>query len=193
MNAFRVWLRVCQLALLTVVILGVASRGLAMQELPPQIGVLVTCFSTNTEQVDSLLSQHRRDGDDAALRTAVQGLVEAGKAELNEIAYGSTRSGFPMKVESVVERLYPTENDPGEIPQELRGPIQAATRLTSHATPTAFLSRPTGSTLQVTPQGGSHGRLIALNFNLDGWEHVNDDVHSQVRQKCACPFLMHTK
>jgi hypothetical protein len=90
-----------------------------------------------------------------------------------------TRSGAPAVVESIVERVYPTEFDPAELNQSLEGPITKENRIATHATPTAFQTRNTGLTIKVTPQVGPDGQTIDMNIMIDGTEFVGNDVHGQ--------------
>lgn len=93
-----------------------------------------------------------------------------------------TRSGSQAKVEVIRELIYPTEYDPPELPQDFGDltdvagagidvppddPTAAAPPPSfpvTPATPTAFQTRNTGVTLQVTPQIGPDGYTIEMDL-----------------------------
>ena len=155
------------------------GEGAILESMPHQIGILVEGISADRRLVEPLLYQFREEPDDGALRAELETHLRSGKAAVSELSYAVTRSGLSTSVESVVERIYPTEFDPAEISQELRGPIAKGNVITSPATPTAFATRNTGLSVKVTPQHGPDRRRVDMDIAIDGVEFAGDDRMGQ--------------
>ena len=88
-----------------------------------QVGVLVEYFELDHSALPPLLREYQLAPDATNLLKTVQGMAEAGQARLVESSYLVARSGVHGKITSAREYLDPTEFDPPELPQTLRGPI----------------------------------------------------------------------
>ena len=157
------------------------------QTMPVQVGVFVEFIAADTALVEGLLYKHRDATSDRALRSALEEHLSQGTAKVSEMAYVIAASGSEAKIESVVERIYPTEFDPPEVVKEIQGPVSAADRITTPATPTAFTTRSTGLTITVKPWVSPERSMVEMDIRVDGVEYMGDDVHGKGPATVATP------
>lgn len=119
--------------------------------------MLVEFLAADHGLMDSLLHQYRNEPNDVALREKLLEHQGFGTATVSECAYLLVQAGETAEVASTVERIYPTEFDPAEVIPEVLGPVEEGTRLTAHASPTAFRMREMGLAREDTAVVGGAG------------------------------------
>lgn len=145
------------------------TRAELYQALPKLIQVQVEWIRLDHETVTDLMLFRKPKGDSTDLRREVQELVNKGKAEIVETAVCLARPGQKATVESIREKIYPTEYEPAEVPNEIEigGNVdsKALSQLVTPPTPTAFETRNVGTTLEIEPNIGADGRIIDIRFS----------------------------
>ena len=82
--------------------------------------------------------------------------------------------GQAATTESISEYIYPTEYEPGEIPDEIDGEaLPQNTPIGSPPTPTAFDTKNTGSTFEVEAQIDVNAPIVELRFTPTIVYHVD--------------------
>ena len=119
-------------------------------------------ISIGHREANKLLRAHWANRDAGELRAIMEDKIEKGEAELIESIYVKGLNGVRVKAASVQEHIYPTEWDPAEIPQKLRG-YEVEIKATG-ANPTAFDVRNVGTTVEIEAQIGAEGQEISLNI-----------------------------
>jgi len=152
----------------------------------PQIEQMVSVFIEYIEidhlKANHLIRENAGKRDLTGLRNLLDEMIETGDAELLESAYVVGRSGQRTKIESIEEKIYATEYDPPELPQNI-GQVANLPKdpsvFKTAANPTAFEMRPVGVTLEVDPQlnNGVIGLHLApeLIEYLGDYKFVDDD------------------
>ena len=156
-----------------------------------QIGIFVEYFQLDHGEANRHVRTHMstRHSDATVLHDALARLVDVQKAKRIGGAYLVTHSGQRAKIESIVEHIYPTEFDPPEITQELKGPFSNEVDLTTHLTPTAFETRNTGWTLEVDPVLRADGETVDLNIATENVEHVGEKDWGQQESRMSQPVF----
>ena len=122
--------------------LPLAAAGLCLQaNLFANDGILVERIEVDAALGSRMLAEGL-GGE--ALRGALAKHIAEGDATLVEEAYIAGLPERKLALTSAHELIYPTEYDPPEIPQKLRGPIEPGTRLITGAAPGAFEMRRIG-------------------------------------------------
>ena len=127
-----------------------------------QVGVLVEFIQLADRVANKMLRKHAASLSARALREELEVMLDADTAKLVESAYIKTKSGQRAKVESIDEKIYPTEFDPPEIPQTVT--LTEAQAPGTAANPTAFDIRNVGTTLEVDPVISADAKSIDLNI-----------------------------
>lgn len=199
-------------ALASLVTLGVFGSGLAPSVLradetsvdpfadnPPffshdsslQVRVSVEFIGLSHEKMNELLFEAPPGASDAALRKTVAGLVKTGEAELVETMLCLAPNGSRATAESVKEFVYPSEYEPGEIPNaillenagdtETSGPPPALRRndYATGPTPTAFEARNLGSMLEIEPKVVTGGERVHLSLAPEIVHHVGNQIWAE--------------
>ena len=147
---------------------GPPTREELRRNLPKLIQVQIEWIQLDHSTLTDLLFLRDLKGDSTELRKEVQDLVRKEKAEILETAIVITRSGQKAVAESIKEKIYPTEYEPAEVPNdvEVTGNTTAETlaQLVTPPTPTAFETRNLGTTLEVEPVVGADDKTIDLRF-----------------------------
>jgi hypothetical protein len=86
-----------------------------------QLGISVEYIQLDHIEANRRIRKHLASGkaDATVLHKGLTELVTRKKAKRVASTYLVTRSGQRAKVESIIERIYPPEFDPPEVPQEL--------------------------------------------------------------------------
>ncbi len=143
-----------------------------LKDIQPGVGILIEYISLSHTTANELLRKIGTKATDAGdTRKQLDGMIDRGDAELLETAWVRSRSGQRAKTLSVLEKIYPTEYDPPEIPN-LIGNIGRAVPLKkgdptihmTHGNPAAFETRNVGITLEVDPVIGADQTHINLNL-----------------------------
>lgn len=135
-------------------------------DLPKMIRVHAEFIEMPQATYTELLSKPSTSANDTQLRAECAELIAGGEARLVESMSVTAIPGQAATVESIAEYIYPTEYDPGEVPQEVNGipPGPDAMALGSPPNPTAFDIKNTGSTLEVEAQIDVNETFIELRF-----------------------------
>ncbi len=137
------------------------------------------------------------DLDSNGLRDEVQGELAGGAFSIVDVVSMSGPFGQELVSEGVVERIYPTEYDPPELPT-YREPEGLALRFwapSAYPTPTAFETRNTGVTTRakVVDRGLAQGYTVAYSGEIvryAGERAVNELVTPSGREPlCTMPVF----
>ena len=152
-------------------------------------------------EANRLIHQHLKTSRDAdALRDAVLALVKQNGAARIDLQAVSLGEGQGAKLDSVVEKSYPTEFDPGQVPQSLtvQGPNPAVE--VSPVVPSSFVLRKLGRMAEMKVGLTENGQLLDLEFRPVWAEHLGDmsygEKTSEVKQplfftaQCTSDLLM---
>ncbi|WP_193210622.1 hypothetical protein [Luteolibacter marinus] len=152
---------------------------------PRLVRVMVEYIEVPHETLTRLLLEPRKGSHDKELRATVGKLVGEGKATVVETMLCTGRSGEKTTAESIEEFIYPTEYEPGEIPNEIHT-TESGDKVKSdgrdHAigpTPTSFEVRNLGSTLEIEPTIGAGNQLIDLRMAPDIVYHVGNETWTE--------------
>lgn len=123
-----------------------------------------------------LMSQPRTSANDTALRAECAELIAAGTASVLESLCFTALPGQAATSESIAEYIYPTEYEPGQIPEKVNGedPPQN-TAWGSPPTPSAFDTKNTGSTFEVEAQIDANDGIVELRFTPTLVYHVGNE------------------
>jgi len=135
---------------------------------PIQVRVITEFFEVSQETATDILSEERKGANDNDLRQRMLDLVKkkSNGARIIDAVVISTRSGQRAKVETIEEKIYPTEYDPPEaalVGDDDKSKGKKAAVL-APPNPTAFEMRPVGVTLEVDPVVDSNGVTVELNI-----------------------------
>ncbi len=129
-----------------------------------QVTLLTEYIEVDASTAHSLVSKLEHLIDATALRRGLDEPIKAGSARLLESSVLLTRLGQRAKTESILEYIYPTEFDPAEMPQAMKGPIDGKVRFMTSCGATAFEMRPTGITVEADPSRAKGQRSVTLNI-----------------------------
>jgi len=133
------------------------------KESEKKVHVYYEFIEVDHDELSNWIFENTMDNDATELRNEVQKWIKSGRAEIIEAVVVAARSGQRAKIESGEEFIYPTEYDPGEIPNKVN--LNSGAKATSTGvTPTAFETRNLGVTLEVDPVVGSAGVVVDLNL-----------------------------
>ncbi|QQL43951.1 Amuc_1098 family type IV pilus outer membrane protein [Sulfuriroseicoccus oceanibius] len=96
----------------------------------------------------------------------MRGLNQKKGVDMLNAPHVVTRSGQVARVEVMREFIYPTEYDPPELPNAVRGDRDLGSFPVTPATPTAFDMKPLGTIMEVDPVVNKEGTLVELNVDL---------------------------
>lgn len=150
-------------------------------DLPKLIRIMVEYVEMPHEEFTKLIEPVRRGADDAEMRESAKKLVKEEKARMLETSVITTTAGQRAKVESILEKIYPTEYDPpqisdGEADSENGEDEGAAGRAAvTPPTPTAFDIRNVGTTVEVEPNVDVDGVTVNLNIAPEIVYHGGED------------------
>lgn len=143
------------------------------------LGLTAEWIEVDLAVLPALLAKHGGEFDAGGLHEAVTALIDEGKAERKEIVYGRGDFGTRMKIESIDEKIYPTEYDPPEIPNTVTISNTSADVVPrTGATPTAFETRNVGVTVEAEPVQTESG-LIHLTLAAEEVDDLGRDFHAE--------------
>ncbi len=118
------------------------------------------------ETYTKLMAKPRTSTNDTDLRAECAKLLTDKKAMMIESLSVNALPGQNATTESISEYIYPTEYEPGEIPNEINGePAPGNSAIGSPPTPSAFNTKNTGSTFEVEAQIAKNGSMVDLRYN----------------------------
>ena len=154
----------------------------------------------------------RREGlTDAEIYQRLIAEVDKGTAIQESFTVIRTRSGEKATSRAISEVIYPTEYEPAQVPETLSvatsqptgkkapqavtdasklahtPPISLSGGLITRATPTAFETRDTGTTIEIMPTISDSGKFIDIRFNLESTELVDIRSWGQGVNTCQLP------
>ena len=156
---------------------------------PVTVSVLAEYIEVDDSEGANLLSELDTSASATALHEKLSEMVEAGSAKLIESATLTTRSGQRAKVSSGKRWIYPTEMDPPEIPQEIRGPIEQGVDFITPLSFTAFDTRNVGTTLEVDPVTGPGKVIIDINLAPELVAYFGDSKHGRGASEAIMPVF----
>ena len=173
-----------------VLTIGVSAQDpnfdpLGTRNMPKMVRVMVEFIEVPLPELTKLLAEPRTTTNDNDLRTAAGKLVELGIAKHAETQFVMARSGETAKTEGILEYIYPTEYDPAELPNEVNtgevneNTIELFKNMLIPPTPTAFDTRPTGSSLEIQPQLDENDLLVNLQFEPELVAHVRNEIWAE--------------
>lgn len=136
--------------------------------------------------------------DGTSVQTLVRGLDQKKGVDLMAQPSVTTRSGQAASIRIVREFLYPTEYEPPEVPNTITGTVVITTDGDSvtdiqdlgsntipvtPATPTAFVTKEVGITLDVLPVADANRRFVNITLNpvvtdFDGFVNYGSPINS---------------
>ncbi len=150
---------------------------------PKQLTVFLEYIEVEAAKYHDWMFENRISTTGTPLRKEVQQWVKSGDATIIETTSTLVRSSQRAKVESVSEKIYPTETGTPGVPNEVllegkdtKAPIEGAT-------PSAFETRNVGTTFEVDPVLGADNFTVDLNLSpeivtgngLTDWPPENSD------------------
>ncbi|MDF1710787.1 MAG: hypothetical protein P1U90_01015 [Akkermansiaceae bacterium] len=136
-----------------------------INDLPKMIRVQAEFIEMPHETYTGLMSKPRTSGNDSDLRAECAKLVKAGDAGILETMCVTALPGQSATTESISEFIYPTEYEPGELPNEINGEaVNGDHPIGSPPTPSAFDTKNTGSTFEVEAQIDANESIVELRF-----------------------------
>lgn len=143
------------------------------------IRVQVEMIDISHEKMTELLTAEKVPTD-TELRKTVGELIKKKEAKILETMMVVARSGQKATAESIEEFIYPTEYEPGQLPENIHVGEKGKTenidgrKLAIGPTPTAFETRNLGTTLEVEPNLGESGKYVDLRFAPEIVFHVKN-------------------
>ena len=175
---------------------------------PKQISFCCEEFSLPLAMAAKL---HREGLTDAEIYQRLIAEVDKGTAIQESFTVIRTRSGEKATSEAISEVIYPTEFEPAKVPETLSvatsqptgkkapqavtdasklahaPPISLSGGLITRATPTAWETRDTGTTIEIQPMISDDAKFIDINFSWDRTELVDIRSWGQGVSTCQQP------
>jgi hypothetical protein len=133
---------------------------------PPQptIQTQVEFIEVTQERYTALAAGNHTTGNDSALREELAAMVSKGEAEVVETMVCTARDCHTAKAESITEFIYPTEEEPQELPPNTgsEGAADAA-----GPAPNAWDRRNLGSTLEVETVFYHDSGTVDMRFDAE--------------------------
>ena len=157
---------------------------------PRMVRVQVEFVEVKQSSYLALMETEQKTADATGLRRRVVGLVEQGEASVLETMLVMGRSGEKATVESICERIYPSEYEPpGSLPgsfastpiQGLGGGFKFHPLAAAFTVPTSFETRNVGSTLEIAPNVGELGQLVDVQLAPEIVRFAGYKVHLERR------------
>ncbi len=154
-------------------------------DLPKVIRIMVEFVEMPHEELTKLIEPVRHGADDAEMRADAKKLVKEKKARILETTVITTTAGQRAKVESVLEKIYPTQYDSPRISDDdagsdsNKGSKKARRAAVTPPNPTAFDVRNLGTTMEVEPNVDADGVTVNLNIAPEIVYHAGDDVYAE--------------
>jgi hypothetical protein len=152
----------------------------AANDLPKNIRVIVEYIEIpNNLLTEVMTSPHADSGP--KLHARMRTLMTDGNAKVLETSIVTCRSGQKAAVGSVMEHICPTEYEPPELSGSfgptngIASPHDREQRLRP-GPPTAFDTRPVGTTLEIEPVPGQDATLINLYFGPELVDLLRDET-----------------
>lgn len=162
-----------------------------LNDLPKQIRVQVEFIDVSHEQLTELMFGEKASANDVELRKKVAALIKNDKAIILETMLCTSRSGQKATTGSIEEFIYPTEYEPATLPENFHLGKKDDAELTKTVrrdlatgpTPTAFMTRNLGSTLEIEPNVSEDGTIIDLRFVPEIVYHVGNEIWAEWKGK----------
>ncbi len=141
-------------------------------------------------EANQLIHQHLKASRDAdALRDAVLAMVKRKEAARLDLQALSVEEGQRAKLDSTVQKSYPTEFDPGQVPVTLtvQGPNPAVE--VSPVVPNSFAFRKLGRMAELEVGLIDDGQLLDLEFKPVWTEHLGDMSYGQKTSEVKQPVF----
>lgn len=145
-----------------------------INDLPRMIRVQAEFIEMPHTTYTKLMSKPRTSANDTDLRAECAKLVKAGDAGVLETLCVTALPGQSATSESISEFIYPTEYEPGELPNEINGEaVNGDHPIGSPPTPSAFDTKNTGSTFEVEAHIDANDSIVELRLTPTLVYHVN--------------------
>ncbi|MEN8783135.1 MAG: hypothetical protein ABF379_02115 [Akkermansiaceae bacterium] len=145
-----------------------------INDLPRMIRVQAEFIEMPHATYTKLMSKPRTSANDTDLRAECAKLVKAGEAGVIETLCVTALPGQSATSESISEFIYPTEYEPGELPNEINGAAVSGDHpIGSPPTPSAFDTKNTGSTFEVEAMIDTSMKVIDLRLTPTLVYHVD--------------------
>jgi hypothetical protein len=142
---------------------------------PTQISVQLDWIRLPHVTANQLIRQRLNNSREAnSLYTAVQELITQKKAERINLTALSVRSGQRSKNESIREKPYPTEFEPGDVAAKINAAGEKTSGPVIPASSLSFTMRNLGVTAEVEAQINEDGSTIDLSMAPEWVEHLTD-------------------
>ena len=155
---------------------------------PKQISTITEYIEVDAKLASRIARQITGNADATKIRRRLDNAIKGGKARILESSTLLTRSGQRAKAESIREFIYPTEYDPAELPEELRGPIKSGLDFKTSIGATAFEMRPTGVTVELDPFIWDRSTIM-INIAPEIVMLVNELVYGQGHASARQPVF----
>lgn len=162
-----------------------SPHAIAHQDPPRHFRIQVEYIEAPHEMVTAVLQGHQSDSG-PKIHARMRTHVNEKQARIMETCIITAREGQKAVLSSIQEYIYPTENEPPEIPNSMGNMpapfVLKSTNLLGRSTPTAFETRDLGVTLEVEPSAGADAEIIDLRLapeivdrlRLETWsEHID--------------------
>ncbi len=145
-----------------------------INDLPRMVRIQAEFIEMSHPTYTKLMAKPRTSANDADLRAECAKLVAADQAGVLETMCVTALPGQNATSESIAEYIYPTEYEPGEVPDKINGDAAPGDTLWgSPPTPTAFDIRNLGSTFEVEPMIDVNGLMVEVRFRPTIVYHVD--------------------
>ncbi|MEN8866272.1 MAG: hypothetical protein ABF381_11890 [Akkermansiaceae bacterium] len=143
-----------------------------INDLPKLIRVQAEFIEMPHATYTKLMANPRRNANDTDLRAECAKLVSTGDAGILETMSVIALPGQNASSKSVAEYIYPTEYEPGQIPETVERNVSKS--LASPPLPTAFDVRNTGSTFEVEALIDHTEKFVELRFAPNLVYHIEN-------------------
>lgn len=146
----------------------------AEANLPRQIRIQAEFIEMPEPLYTKLMATPRTSTNDTALRAKCAELISAGDAHIRESMAVTALPGQTATTESISELIYPTEYDPGEMPNEVNGVAPGPnTQWATPPTPASFDTKNLGSTFEVEAKIADDNSFIEVRCTPTIVYHVD--------------------
>ncbi|MBT8043712.1 MAG: hypothetical protein KJO79_02075 [Verrucomicrobiae bacterium] len=163
---------------------------------PRHVRVMVEMIAMPLATHSALLDDEKASESDVVLRSEVSRLIQTRQAKLVDTHILIARSGEKSTSESRREFIFPTEYEPSEVPkvvltQPNGSRVEGHDRsLATGPTPTAFVCRHLGSTLEIEPKITTDTNYIDLKLTPANIVHTKNAIFATWKDQHGTADIM---
>jgi hypothetical protein len=161
----------------------------------------VECIEVSQEEMTKLLFQRNQSlADVTKLRKELQDMVGQKRAKVVDTMMVIAKSGQKATSESHLEYIYPTEQEPPEVPNSVKVPDKVTTPedvrimelMRTPNTPTSFEPQNLGGSLEVEPTLGNSSREIDIRLSWEIVDHEGEKAWMEYKDSINNTYKIET-